>query len=226
MEILLILLLWSLLPTQTHSYLQNQSGLEVLSLNVKAQVLSPQLDPLADEPPDSVTRPNPNANRPNGRTETENERLERQTNLRIQNMHALENLKRGGNPQKPSILKIYESEAEMRNSSSQTITGFIWAYQASPALQYTEDQEFLCAVKITAGEAKRIKVISVYPNQKIVSVSESGTVSTPVKPTLKDVIINQVQFADGTNWKRPNWDPAVLLRQGSTNVGKGKCVQF
>jgi hypothetical protein len=225
METLLILTLLSLVLIQTPGDSQNQSGLEVLSLNVKAQVFSTQLDLDSGEPPDSVTRPNPNANRPTDRTETESARLERQTNQRIQNMHTLENLKRDPS-QHPSIIKVYESEAEMRNNSAKTITGFVWAYQASPALQYTEDQEFVCAVKVTAGERKRVKVISIYPNQKIVSVSGTGAVSKPVKPTLKDVLINQVEFADGTSWKRPNWDPVVLLRLGAAKLGKGKCVQF
>ena len=225
MKALLIFGVFLLALTKMPGNPQKQTGLEVLSLRVKTQVLLPPSDPLSEEPPDSVTRPNPNANRPS-RTETETERIERQTNQRIQNMHVLENMKHGGNSPRRSTLWVYESEAEIRNSSSSTITGFVWGYRASPALQYTEDQEFLCAVKVTAGETKQVKVISAYPNQKIVSVSESGTVPTPAKPTLKDVIINQVQFADGTTWKRPNWDPVVLSRQGATNVGKGKCVQF
>jgi hypothetical protein len=223
MKTLLILL--SLVLTQTPGNPQNQSGLEVLALKVKAQVLSSQLDRDSGEPPDSVTRPNPNANRPTDRTETENARLERQMNQRMQNMHTLENLKREPS-QRPTTIKIYESEAEIRNSSSKTIMGFVWGYPASPALQYIEDQEFVCAVTVKAGERKRVKVISTYPNQKIVSVSGTGAVSNPVKPTLKDVVINQVEFADGTNWKRPNWDPLVLARLGAAKVDKGKCVQF
>lgn len=203
---------------------QNQSGLEILSLNVRTQVLSRQLDTQGDLP-DSVTKPNPNMGRPTNRAETENERLERQTNLRVQNMHVLENAKREA-AQQPSILKIYESDAEMKNNSAKTITGFVWAYQASPALQYAENQEFLCVVKVRAGENKRVKVISVFPNQKVVKVPGSGVVSSPVKPALKDVVINQVQFSDGTTWRRPNWDPAILTRAGATKVGSGKCIQL
>ena len=225
MKALLILALLSLILAQTTSNPQSQSGLEVLSLNVKAEILSPQPVLDSQDLPDSVTRPNPNANRPANRAETENERLERQTNERIQNMHALENLKRDP-AQRTSALKVYESDAEMKNASTKTITGFVWAYRASPALQYTEDQEFLCAVKVTAGETKRVKVISLYPNQKVVKVSTSGAASNPAKPTLNDVIINQVQFSDGTTWRRPAWDPLVLSRLGATSVGKGKCVQF
>ena len=225
MKALLIIGLSLLALAQMPSNPRDQPGLEVLSLKVKTQVLSPPSNRVSEEPPDSVTRPNPNVNRPN-RTETETERIERQTNQRIQNMHVLENMKHEGNSPRPSTLWVYESEAEIRNSSPSTITGFVWAYRASPALQYTEDQEFLCVVKVMAGENKKVKVISVYPNQKVVKVPGSGIVSNPEKPALKDVLINQIQFSDGTTWRRPNWDPAVLTRLGTTKLGSGKCIQF
>ncbi len=160
MNALLIIGLLLLVLAQMPRNAQEQPGLEVLSLRVKTQVLSPPSDRLSEEPPDSVTRPNPNVNRPN-RNETETERIERQTNQRVQNMHVLENMKHEGNSPRPSTLWVYESEAEIRNNSPSAITGFVWAYRASPALQYTEDQEFLCIVKVTAGENKRVKVMSV-----------------------------------------------------------------
>lgn len=226
MNALLIIGLLLLALTQMPSNPREQPGLEVLSLRVKTQVLRPPSDRLSEEPPDSVTRPNPNVNRPTNRTETETERIERQTNQRVQNMHVLENMNHEGNSPRRSTLWVYESEAEITNSSSSTITGFVWGYRASPALQYTEDQEFLCVVKVMAGENKRVKVISVYPNQKVVNVPGSGVVSNPVMPALKDVLINQVRFSDGTTWKRPDWDPAVLTRLSTTKVGSGKCIQF
>ena len=222
MKTLLVLGLFSLTLTQTPGNPQNASGLEVLSLNVKERVVNPDVDG-GSEPPSSVTNPNPNVGRPTNRVESETERLERQTNLRVQNMHALENLKREGTT-RPSIVRLYESEAEMKNGLTKAITGFVWAYQASPALQYTQDQEFLCDTKLAAGETKRIKVTSLYPNQRVVKVSASGAAAVPVKPAVKDVIINEIRFADGTLWRRSNWNPIILSTQGATSVPKGKCV--
>jgi len=203
---------------------QTQIGLEVSSLNVKEKVINPQVDLLAEsELPDSVTRPNPNIGKPTNRAESENERLERQTNLRVQNMHAIEAAKKDAAANRPTTNKFYESEAEFKNSSTKPITGFVWAYAASPALQFPYDQEFLCDMKLAAGETKRVKVLSLYPNQRVVNVSASGAASVPVKPTIKDVVINQVQFADGTKWERPNWNPLVLATVGARSIGKGKC---
>jgi hypothetical protein len=224
MKTFLIVALSSFALTQTPGTPQNPVGLEVLSLKVKESVYNPDVDTTdSSEPPSSVTRPNPNAGRPTNRNETETERLERQTNLRVQNMHALEATAKREGTNRPSRIRIYESEAEIKNGSAKPITGFVWAYQASPALQYTQDQEFLCNTKIAAGETKRVKVLSLYPNQKVVNVAASGAASVPAKPMVKDVIVNQIRFADGTMWQRPNWNPIVLSTLGARTVGKGKC---
>lgn len=106
MKTLLILTLLSLSLTQT-PIPQTQLGLEVLSVNVKEKVVNPQMDLMAEsELPSSVTRPNPNTGRPTNRAESETERLERQTNLRVQNMHALEAAKKEADAGRPSSVKL------------------------------------------------------------------------------------------------------------------------
>lgn len=221
MKTLLILVLVSLPLTQTP---QTPLGLEVLSLNVKEKVVNPQVDLMAESDlPSSVTRPNPNTGRPNNRNESETERIERQTNLRVQNMHALEAAKKETETGRASALKLYESEAEIKNGSSKPIARFVWAFRASESLQFEHDLEFLCETKLAVGETKRVKVVSLYPNQKVLKVASSGAPAVPVKPALKDIIINHIEFADGTKWDRPNWNPLVLATIGARNVGKGKC---
>ena len=223
MKALLILVLVSLPLTQTPTP-QSQLGLEVLSLNVKEKVVNPQVDLLAESDlPSSVTRPNPNTGRPTNRNESETDRIERQTNLRVQNMHAIANAKKEAEAGRVSSVKLYESEAEIKNGSSKPIARFVWAFQASESLQFTNDLEFLCDTKLAVGETKRVKVVSLYPNQKVVKVAASGAPAIPVKPTLKDIIINQIEFADGTKWERPGWNPLVMATIGARNVSKGKC---
>ncbi len=224
MKILLILALLTLPLTQTPPP-QTRLDLEVVSLIVKEKVVNPQVDLLAESDlPDNVTRPNPNIGKPTNRAESESERLERQTNLRVQNMHAIEAAaKKDGGSERPAKVKLYEAEADIKNGSAKAITRFVWAYRASPALQLTNDQEFLCDTKLAPGETKRVKVISEYPNQKVVRVSASGIPAVPVKPTVQDVIINQIEFADGTKWERTNWNSLILATIGARNVSKGKC---
>src|SRR5690242_16752488 len=87
---------------------QPPHGLEIARVEVKDKVLMIGGTPDGPELPDSVTRPDPNAGRPRNRAESENERIERQTNQRIQNMHAIENAKLE-TPRDPKTVPIYES---------------------------------------------------------------------------------------------------------------------
>ena len=142
MKTLLILALLSLPLTQKPTP-QTPLGLEVVSLRVKEKVVNPQVDLLAEsELPDNVTRPNPNIGRPTNRTESENDRLERQTNLRVQNMHAIEAAKKESGGERPSKVKLYEAEADIKNGSAKAITRFVWAYRASLALQRRSSRQW------------------------------------------------------------------------------------
>src|SRR6266436_2342108 len=125
---------------------QDPHGLEMARLEVKDKILMIG-GTLDADLPDSVTRPNTNAGRPTNRAESENERIERQTNQRIQNMHAIENAKLES-PRNPKMVPIYESRADVKNNSGKIIVGFIFAYRASRTLQFTTDQEILCKVTI------------------------------------------------------------------------------
>jgi hypothetical protein len=127
-------------------------------------------------------------------------------------------------PTRTRSYPAYESMAQMKNDTSASIVGFVWAYKSSPELPYDHDQEFLCNVEIRPGATKFVKAISRRPTQRVVSVSASGTNTALPKPALKDMVINKVEFADGSTWQRPDWNPLILSRQGARKIGKGKCI--
>ena len=203
---------------------QDAHGLEMARLEVKDKVLMIGGTPDESELPDSVTRPNPNAGRPTNRAESENERLERQTNQRMQNMHAIENAKLES-PRDPKMVSVYESHAVVKNSSGKIIVGFIFAYRASRTLQFTIDQEILCKVTIKPDEIKKITALSYAPDDKVVDVAAAPN-GKPSKPTLDDVIINRVEFADGTTWQRRDWNPMRMLSPAYKAIAKGKCGEI
>lgn len=123
---------------------------------------------------------------------------------------------------------VYDFRAEIRNDRSRTVTSFVWAYRLPPSatgVQDAPDQEYFCNVKIEPGESKHIKVISPIPRAMVVSASASGIPPAPQPPSLQDMIVNQVRFADGGTWQRPDWNGTILLtRAGIQKLGKGKCV--
>lgn len=199
--------------------LQDTSGLKILGLEVKEKHVRDEWGPaIVSQKPPVIT---PTLNRGTDRNEPTIAAINRDTSERMRDLHSVSN-QRKELPSGGAMVLVYDSRALMKNDSSKAIVSFAWAYQASPSLQYTEDEEFLCDVKIGPGETKRVKVISRYPRQKVVDVSVSGTYSVPEKPTLTDIIINQVQFADGTTWQRPDWNATVLLGR-ALNLSNGKC---
>jgi len=199
-------------------------GLEMARLEVKAKVLMIGGTPDGRDLPDSVTRPDPNAGRPTNRAESETARIERQTNQRIQNMHAIENAKLES-PRDPKRVPIYESRADVKNNSGKIIVGFIFAYRASRTLQFNTDQEILCKVTIKADEIKKITALSYAPDGKVVDVAAAPN-GRPSTPTLDDVIINRVEFADGTTWQRHDWNPMRMLSPAYKAIAKGKCGEI
>jgi hypothetical protein len=203
---------------------QDPHGLEMARLEVKDKILMIGGTPDGPDLPDSVTRPDPNAGRPTNRVESENARIERQTNQRIQNMHAIENAKLES-PRDPKMVPIYESRAEVKNNSGKIIVGFIFAYRASKTLQFTIDQEILCKVTIKPDEIKKITALSYAPDGKVVDVATAPS-GKPSKPTLDDVIINRIEFADGTTWQRRDWNPMRMLSPAFKAIAKGRCGEI
>ena len=79
-------------------------------------------------------------------------------------------------------------------------------------------------MKIAEGETKVVTVVSPVRLPRVIDVSTISPPPKPHEPTLKDMIINQIQFADNDKWQRPDWNPVVLSRQGARKLGKGKCI--
>lgn len=222
MKLILGLALFTLTIGQTPALQQDSHGLEIARLEVKDKILV--VGGTADglDLPENVTRPNPNAGRPTNRAEGENERIERQTNQRIQNMHAIENAKLD-TPRDPKKVPLYESRADVKNNSGKIITAFVFAYRASKTTQFTADQEILCKVTLKADEIRKITAVSYAPNVVDASAEKNGRAA---KPTLEDVIIDRVEFADGTTWQRRDWNSLRLAGPAVKAISKGKCGEI
>ena len=122
----------------------------------------------------------------------------------------------------------YDFHAQIKNDGVKPITGFVWVYTIPPlgATQETVAQEYLCRVRIEPGETKAIKVRSPIPQPRTVDISDATKPPAEHQPVLSDMSVNQIEFADGTLWRRDNWNPVVLTRLGARRLAKGKCIAF
>jgi len=120
---------------------------------------------------------------------------------------------------------VFAFQAQMKNNGPNPITRFVWAYRSSATPPDFVDQQYLCNVRIEPGKTKPVKLISPIPRRRVVTVSASGTPPAPMNPSRQDLIINQLQYADGSTWQRHDWNGTILLtRVGARKLKSGKCI--
>jgi len=232
MKTLFTLVLLSVALPSAKPILQESSGLEVLSLEAKKAIVREddwRLSMISTKPPEI----HPTLGRGDrDRTDPPNVATLKET--RQDTAQRMQDLSRVSNKRDESrfrMVPVYVFKVQMKNTTLKPITSFVWAYHLpeSPSDTSTTpdqrpDQQYLCNVKVAAGETKMVTVASPVRRPRVVDVSTLSTPPQLHEPTLKDMIINQIQFADKDKWQRPDWNPVVLSRQGARKLGKGKCI--
>lgn len=232
MKLLFTLALVSLTLPSAASILQESSGLEVLSLEVKrGSVRDYEWRPsmVSTKPPII----HPTLGRGNGDAmDPPNVAILKETRRdTAQRKRDLSSVSNKGDQPRFRMVPVYFFKVQMKNTTLKPITRFVWAYRlpgstsdTSTAPDYRPDQQYLCKVGIAAGETRMVTVTSPVRAPRVIDVSASSTAPELNEPTLNDMIINQIQFADNDKWQRPDWNPVVLSHQGARKLGKGKCI--
>ena len=96
--------------------------------------------------------------------------------------------------------------AKVQNASNRVIEILFWEYRFSdpsdPAL--VARRQFLCGVNIKPARDKELQAFSVSGPSDVVSVA---TLSHKSDYALQEkVVINRVEYADGTIWQRKDWN--------------------
>lgn len=224
MKTFLAFALLSLTLPQTPNSLQDRSALKIVTLEVKEKLITHQnwSPGIPSKPPELK----PNLGRGADVNEREFQKIQRDTAQRMAELRQLGNppSRVNGRYATPYVEPGYEFRAEMKNAGSKSITGFLWAYRPSLNSPDLPDKEFLCNINIKPGAAKVVKVLSPIPRTRVVGVANAGIPPGPQKPSLQDMVVNQVRFSDGTTWQRTDWNSIILSRQGARKVSKGKCM--
>jgi hypothetical protein len=112
----------------------------------------------------------------------------------------------------PKSLDTFSYEARIQNGSKKTIDVVFWEYQffyeKSP-LSPTRRQ-FLCGGGIKPGKEKDLQASSLSGPSDVVSVETLGDGSG--KHSLEMVLINRVEYADGSIWERKGWKFSEISR--------------
>ncbi len=113
----------------------------------------------------------------------------------------------------------YRIHLEVKNEGSAIVKSFIWEYQPHAAPTDYQAKQFVCVVKAKPDERKKFDFAVPFAPARIVNANpKSG------KPDESEVVINSVEYDDGSVWKRKGWSrqlPSPALR----SLSNGKCLE-
>ena len=93
---------------------------------------------------------------------------------------------------------------KIKNSAAQVVEILFWEYQfIDPANESnTTRHQFLCGLSLAQGKEKELEGFSVSSPASVVNVESLGKKDSSFR---EKVVINRVEYADGTIWQRKDW---------------------
>lgn len=116
---------------------------------------------------------------------------------------ALENAVQESRAPKP--VEGFAYRAKIHNASAKLIEIIFWEYQFKESATSTtvSRRQFLCGVSIRPEKDKELQAFSVSAPHDVISVDILSTKSA--NPGEEKVVINRVEYADGSIWQRKDW---------------------
>jgi hypothetical protein len=106
--------------------------------------------------------------------------------------------------------EIYEYRAKVRNDFAKQVEVVFWEYQFAEAANPDNPsrRQFLCGVNIKPGKEKELlALIGSGPTPVVSAESLGAAVPTAYR---EKVVVNRVEYADGTIWQRKGWNFAEV----------------
>ena len=114
----------------------------------------------------------------------------------------------------------YLLQLQVRNVGTNVIKTIVWEYQPTPQAADYELRQYVCNVKAKPNETKKFELLSPSNPVKVIQADvETG------KTKDGKVVINRIDYADGSSWKRKGWS-VLIPPETITGLGNGKCLMF
>lgn len=116
---------------------------------------------------------------------------------------------------------MYFYRLRVKNASSKTVKSFAWEYQPTSEPDPL-DRQFFCSIKAKPNENKEIELYAPLAPSRVVDASKPGNKSG----TESDgkVVINKIEYVDGTVWQRKGWNPKIFPDDAVQKVEFGRCI--
>jgi hypothetical protein len=111
---------------------------------------------------------------------------------------------------KPSPVDGFSYRVKVQNSSAKVIEVIFWEYQFLDSSDLTKivRRQFLCGVNIKAQKEKELQAFSPSGPSNVISAESLSNKSG--NPYQERVVINRVEYSDGTIWQRKGWNFAEV----------------
>lgn len=107
---------------------------------------------------------------------------------------------------KSKLVDGYEYRAKIQNAGKKVVEVVFWEYQfiepSNPAA--VTRRQFICAVNIKPDKEKELQAFSLSGPSDVVSVGSLSNKSG--KLFQEKVLINRVEYSDGSIWQRKDWN--------------------
>lgn len=117
--------------------------------------------------------------------------------------------------------KTYVYRLQVKNASTKVVKSFAWEYQLSDKPD-SLDRQFYCSIKAKPSESKDLELFSPLAPSRVVDASKAG--QKPAKSSDAKVIINKIEYADGSVWQRQGWNPKTFADDAIQKIASGKCI--
>jgi hypothetical protein len=123
---------------------------------------------------------------------------------------ALEKIARDAGAPPSKSIDGFSYQLKLKNESKKQIEVVFWEYQfielATPDI--VTRRQFLCGLNLKPGKEKELMAFSLSGPSRVVSVQSLA--NKVEKPPQERVLINRVEYADGTIWQRQDWSFAEI----------------
>jgi hypothetical protein len=214
MKVLILTALSLLIPLQqTPTVDREEADLKVVKFSWSRYRQNSDLIHGADDPGPAMNEP-VSLKQP----ERKNEPAEVKNRRDIQERRAdMINAERNASSSTPRRQDYYVLRLEVKNVGQNTTKSIVWEFQPTVQTPDYEAKQYICKMKAKPNENKVFELMSPTAPVKVVSADK--------KAQEGKVVINRIEYADGTVWKRKGWSvliPAELTDQ----MANGKCVMF
>jgi hypothetical protein len=169
------------------------------------------------QPDNSRPIPAPSAMIPANRILERNRKVNEQAGVRDPNADtidgrsaALEKSVQEARSPKTKPVDGFAYQAKIRNAGKKVIEVVFWEYQFKERANPTNvvRRQFLCGVNINSDKEKELRAFSVAGPSNAISVDSLANKSGSLFE--EEILINRVEYADGSIWQRKDWNFAEV----------------